>query len=104
MTLVDPDRIVHTRVYWGTLDNLGRALPDQANIERNNELLAHLYELAAAGIGTTLDYGTADFLVDTGHRWRIGPYHYTAAFYDRTLEQLALLDAATANTASGGDE
>lgn len=82
--------LVLNRVYWASHCEDGSELPDQNNIERQNEKLERLYSIIA-GVSPeiySLEYQSSDFVAANEHKWGRSPFHYAQSFNESSVAKL----------------
>ncbi len=87
------DRLRVNKVFWSTSRTDGGVFEgaySEESIRRANEVLAQLYEIMAADLAPEQFYRYSDeeMVADASHKWGPAPFHYTNAFYDKTLRHL----------------
>ena len=93
LELVPAQRIVVSRAFWATHDETRAELSDPTNIARNNNVLERLYDYACSTPGVrVIDYTNDELTADSIHKWGISPFHYSKAFYRKTVEFLSALE------------
>lgn len=87
------DKILINQVYWTgtTVDGQPSPTPPPEQIARANDYLEQLYRHCAVTIPPTqfIRYDPGLLRCDPGHRWGLAAFHYEAALYEVTLDQLA---------------
>ncbi|MDN3904180.1 DUF6270 domain-containing protein [Arthrobacter sp. YD2] len=85
---VAADRIYVSRAYWASTDDRGNALGGRL-VEFHNEVLDHLYDIAASYRGVRfIEYSKDHVIGDSLHKWGPSPFHYVSDFYDQTRRVL----------------
>lgn len=92
---VMPRRLVINRAFWSRQYTNGNELPGQRDIRIANEYLKAMYdnlETTGREMGANVSvirYPDVCLCADAQHKWGPSPFHFTQAFYEHTMHELA---------------
>lgn len=85
--LVNPRKILVSRVFWAVLEDAGEA----RRAREANAYLRRLYDHVTDTPGIAfIDYPPELLQADPAHRWGPSPFHFVSEFYNRTIEGVAM--------------
>lgn len=87
--IVDPVRIVVSKVFWARSGDDGELLPEQQKIAEANAILRQLYDVVADYPVQWIEYPSGLMVASASHRWGIAPFHFAPSFYEATVAGIA---------------
>lgn len=76
-------RVILNKAYWALQDETGAALSDRFDVNRNNEILAAMFDHLEGSLDSAVIEYPADLLTaNSQHRWGLSPFHYVDSFYE----------------------
>ena len=86
-------------VFWATHCEDGTELPDQGNIDRQNQKLERLYTAIQRMSPAVhlLEYDLSDFVAATDHKWGRSPFHFSPTFNSLSADKLSRFVAEVAS-------
>ncbi|MDJ0351346.1 DUF6270 domain-containing protein [Pseudarthrobacter sp. PH31-O2] len=92
LEIVPVEKIRLNRVFWASVDEDGKELEGMPKILEGNRLLQRLYSYALSFPGIqSIDYPDELIRSDSNHKWGRSPFHFSKAFYRKTIDALGAM-------------